>query len=142
MRRPRAILALPASDADASVATRPPAWLFRRPAPTASRSGALWPGETRRLIQHGAVLPIISNYLLPRSLETEPSVLAYAWAQNLESPLTEPENSDLARVAQFYSIAHGDLRSARIEYHNALRGFLLDMARHQAIGDQDCRLMS
>jgi len=108
---------------------------FRRDVPTRSGPSELW-SETRALVARGAVLPIVSNYLLPKVFNSSLGEIAASWAAEIESPLSDHDNRNLARVAQVYSVRSDSLYEARVEYHNALKGYLLSTAR-QAGGVAD-----
>jgi hypothetical protein len=112
------------------------AWRLRRPsAPAAApRQDNLWSGQA---IKRGAVLPIISNYLLPRIFSADTAALANEWARDMDSPLTSQENADLARVAQYYGITQKSFPKARTTYHTLLKQFLRNLAEGDGAADPE-----
>jgi hypothetical protein len=100
-------------------------------------SGALWSGETRWLIDNGLVVPCVSNYLLPHIFGKDPTIIASSWADEIKSPLPEAHNHSIAHLARYYAIREGDARKARIEYHNVIKGYLLNHARADPNADAD-----
>jgi hypothetical protein len=114
------------------------AWRLPIVPPRASPSaGSLWSPETQSLIDRGAVLPVISNYLLPGIFVSDPADLATAWAEDITSPLPERDNRELARVAQFFSVKAGGVRKARVEYHNAVKRYLVALAKADPSADAE-----
>jgi hypothetical protein len=100
-------------------------------------TGALWASETKSLIDRGAVLPFVSNYLLPTIFSTDPTDVALTWAEDVKSPLSEQDNRNLARVAQYYSVEVNSVRRARVEYHRELKGYLLALAKDDPAVDAE-----
>jgi hypothetical protein len=98
--------------------------LLRPLPPAQAPEGVLWAGEARELITAGNILPFISNYLLARAFDGDASAVATSWASEINSPLPDTYNGDLARVAQYYSVCHG-AREAKRAYHDFLKRFLL-----------------
>jgi hypothetical protein len=99
-------------------------------------SGSLWSADTRGMLERGAILPVISNYLLPRIFGGEAGDVAATWAEAMQSPLAEQENRDLARLAQFHGVDVGSHWQARQDYHTLLKRYLLGVARESpADGD-------
>jgi SIR2-like protein len=114
--------------------TEGPIWQLRRPvAESVPRSNGLWSGQA---IERGAVLPIISNYVLPRTFGVDMPTVARAWAQSMESPLSDEDNSDLTRVAQYFGIAEATFVKARDRYLAVLKELLLNLAEHNGTADQ------
>jgi SIR2-like protein len=99
--------------------------------------GVLWASETTSLLERGAVLPFVSNYLLPSIFGVSAGELASAWAEAIGSPLSTQDNTDLAKVAQYCSVRSKSVRKARVEYHSVIKSFLLNQAHDDQQADQD-----
>ncbi|MEM7031226.1 MAG: SIR2 family protein [Chloroflexota bacterium] len=84
-----------------------------------------WP-DTKRLLERGMVTPVIGNFAIYK-LIGDMQGIAQAWAKNIQSPLSEDHNRDLARVAQFYSIQESN-REAKRHYLATLKDFLVQGA--------------
>jgi len=103
--------------------------------PELAPSRELWSGETKALIERGAVLPIISNYLLPGLFGQQD--LPARWAAEIASPLGQNGNRSLARVGQFYGIKAESPRRARLDYHQFIKMFLLALAEQDPLAYAD-----
>ena len=103
------------------------------PVPT----GVLWSSETQSLVQRGVVLPCVSNYLLPGVFGIDAADLALSWASQSKSPLSDADNSSLARVAQFVTVRENSAREARLAFHDLLKGSLLAQAKDEPGVDKE-----
>lgn len=104
--------------------------ILKKPTPktTAANNGSqdpFWP-DTKRLIDLGAVTPIISNLVTASLFGVDPPVLAQSWAElYVNSPLPPEDNREVARVAQYLAVHKNDPVEAKRLYLEALKGFLV-----------------
>ncbi|MBK8049171.1 MAG: SIR2 family protein [Anaerolineales bacterium] len=101
-----------------------------------SETGPFWP-DTRRLIDTGAITPLISNYVTAAAFNVQPGDIAASWADEINSPLSAAENRDLAAVAQFYAVHLRDAVEAKRQYLEALKGYLVAAAKDDSSLDPD-----
>lgn len=94
-------------------------------APATNGQDPFWP-DTKRLIETGAVTPIISNLVTASLFGVDPSVLSQSWAElYVNSPLPPEDNRDVARVAQYLAVHKNDPVEAKRQYLEALKGFMV-----------------
>lgn len=101
-----------------------------------SREDLFWE-DTYGLIKRGAVLPVVSNSILTTIFGNDPTAIATTWAQEIGSPLSAQENRDLTRVAHYCSVQKKSPRNAKLEYHKAIRDYLLGLAQNDPDADTD-----
>ncbi len=91
--------------------------------------GQLW-GDAKTLITNGAITPFISNSLAADIFGGE-AMIAKSWAadDNINSPLTDSDNRNLARVAQYFSVQIDNRRDAKKYYLDSLTHYLFAMAQ-------------
>ena len=104
--------------------------------PAASPQEVFW-SDSRRLTEDGAVTPIISNQLTARLFNVDPADLTQAWAEDIKSPLSDQENREIARVAQFQSVRIKDLVEAKRQYLESLKEYLMGAVQDDASADPD-----
>ncbi len=97
------------------------------PQPAADGMEPFW-SDCKRRVDDGAVTPIVSNRITTAMLNAEPGQLARAWAEDISSDLSEKDNSDLARVAQFYRIRLKNVVGAKRQYLESLKSYLVAAA--------------
>lgn len=97
----------------------------------------LWT-NTKDLLDTGAVTPFLSNSIATSIFGGEASIAA-SWAmdEEINSPFSDTENRDLARVTQYYSVRKNDRTEAKRSYLNALKAFLLGKALEDKQVDDD-----
>ena len=112
--------------------------MLKRALETKASIGAsmIW-SDTQKLIEDKRVLPILSNCMLATLFGGDPGDVAESWAADVGSPLAKPQNRDLARVAQFHSVNINNPRQAKLDYHFALKNYLLGMAKADPASDSD-----
>jgi hypothetical protein len=93
--------------------------------------------DARRRIDDGAITPLVSNRVTAALFGVEPGQLAQAWAEDIHSPLSPEENSDMARVAQYHSVQLRDPVEAKRQYLEALKGYLVAGAHDNPAADPD-----
>ena len=100
-------------------------------------SDPLW-GDTKTQLERGTITPFVSNFMSARLFDHEPAEMAKYWAEDEEvaSPLSDRDNRQLARVAQYYSVQE-NTRAAKTHYLASLKGFLLGLAADDADLDPD-----
>ena len=94
-----------------------------------------WP-DTKRMIETGAVTPIIGNFVSFNIFGGDPGLVAESWAADVESPFSARENRELARVAQYYSVENSNLAAKR-HYLDALKNYLFGLAQDDRDVDSD-----
>ena len=94
----------------------------------ALQNGPFW-ADTRARIESGGITPILSNHIVGTLFGVQTAGIAKAWAEDIQSPLTETENSDLARVAQYLAIRIKDPVEAKRRYLEAIKGYLVALAK-------------
>lgn len=94
-------------------------------------NGPFW-ADTRARIENGGITPILSNHTIGKLFGVQLEEIARAWAEDIQSPLTETENSELACVAQYLAIRLKDPVEAKRRYLEAIKGYLVAMAKDDA----------
>jgi hypothetical protein len=94
--------------------------------------------ETRSLLKTGGVTPFISNCVCYDIFRGGKHAVAKSWAKDeeIQSPLSEQDNRELARVAQYFSVQKSNLK-AKEHYLNSLKSYLLGLAEDDLDFDQD-----
>lgn len=99
-------------------------------------ANTIW-SDTQKLIEDKRVLPILSNCMLATLFGSNVTNIAAFWADDVSSPLDEDANRDLARVAQFHSVNINNPRQAKLDYHLAIKSYLLGEAQDDPTVDND-----
>lgn len=112
--------------------------MLKRAMETKAAIGAsmIW-SDTQKLIEDKRILPLLSNCMLATLLGGDLGDVAESWASDVGSPLVKEQNRDLARVAQFHSVNINNPRQAKLDYHFALKNFLLGKAQDDPACDSD-----
>lgn len=92
--------------------------------------GPFWP-DTRARINKGRITPILSNHIVATLFGVQEDEIARAWAADIQSPLSDSENGDLTCVAQYYAIQHDNPVEAKRQYLEAIKGYLVALARDE-----------
>lgn len=96
--------------------------------------GPFWHDAGSR-IARGLVTPIIGNQATRLLLNAPIAHVAQAWATDIQSPLPDHENADLARVAQYHAVHLQDVVEAKRQYLEAMKGYLVASARDDPLID-------
>jgi hypothetical protein len=91
-----------------------------------------WPNAKKR-VEDGRVTPFVSNYMSAALFGVARGQLAAEWADNIRSPFSKVDNREIAHVAQYYAVTHGNSQlKAKQNYLNFLTNTLLDKASQDA----------
>lgn len=106
------------------------------PATVGTADEVFW-SDCRRLVDEGAVTPIISNQVTAMLFNVEPGDLAQAWAEDIQSPFSPLENRDIAHVAQYYSVHVKGPVEAKRQYLEKLKEYLIATVKDDTDADAD-----
>jgi hypothetical protein len=108
-----------------------------RPAQKPAAWTAFWP-DTKDRVARGIVTPFISNYMSSTLFGLARGQLAAQWAGDIGSPFGDADNREIAHVAQYYTVTHGNSRlETKQNYLSMLTDYLLGRAQHDLDVDQD-----
>lgn len=104
--------------------------------PGTESGGPFWP-DARARINTGRVLPVVSNETVAALFGVGPGEIARAWAADIQSPLSNEENGDLGRVAQYHAICLKAPAEAKRQYLEAIKGYLVTLAQEEGRADPE-----